>query len=183
MGTAVAVSGGEVRVLGGSTLAFNGGETVTLDTASSSSWRLDLAHELVAAATAAARSGGRGGGGGRDCVWRAGPILLTPLCCCAAANISSVLHVAVGGGPGLDAPRGMQLASVQWLDPARAARGWRAVAPLSEPRAHAMLVEAGGLLYAEGGYSARLGELDWAEVIVFFCNFNIVVYGPCRTKW
>ena len=47
MGTAVAVSGGEVRVLGGSTLAFNGGETVTLDTASSSSWRLDLAHELV----------------------------------------------------------------------------------------------------------------------------------------
>ena len=60
MGTAVAVSGGEVRVLGGSTLAFNGGETVTLDTASSSSWRLDLAHKLVAAATAAARSGGRG---------------------------------------------------------------------------------------------------------------------------
>ena len=181
MGAAAAVSGGEVWVLGGSTLAFNGGETVTLDTASNSSCRLNLAHELVASATAAARSDGRGGGRGRGGVWRAGPILLTPRCCCAAASINGVLYVA--SGPGLDAPRGMPLASAGRLDPALAARGWRAVAPLGKPLAHAILVETGGLLYAGAGTwrGSASSTRPW-------CSFerkkiNIAVYGAYHTKW
>ena len=66
----------------------------------------------------------------------------------------------------------MPLASVERLDTTRATRGWREVAPLSEPRSHAMLVAAGGRVFALGGFSARLGAQDSCEV-----------YDPAADAW